>query len=85
MTLRDFQAALRRRPFEPFRLFVSDGAAYDIRHQELCVSGQRSVFIGIKESDTKELAYDQYAIVDLVHITRLEPLEKVAVSGGNGQ
>ena len=75
MTLQDFQAALRHRPFEPFRLFVSDGAAYDVRHQELCLPGRRSVFIGIRESETNEMVYDQYAIVDLAHITRLEPLE----------
>lgn len=77
MTLQDFQTTLRRRPFEPFRLFVSDGGVYDVRHQELCVPGRNSVFIGIKESDTKELAYDEYAIVDLAHITRVEPLKKV--------
>ncbi len=84
MSLQDLQTALRRRPFEPFRLYVSDGATYDIRHQELCVPGTRSLFIGIKESATDELAYDRYAIVDLIHVTRLEPLEKSTV-GGNGQ
>lgn len=76
MTLQDLQAALHRQPFTPFRLFVSDGATYDIRHSELCVPGRRSVFIGIDESQSDELAYDRYAIVDLTHVTRLEPLEK---------
>ena len=85
MHVQDLQTALRRQPFTPFRLFLSDGAAYDIRHSELCVPGRRSVFIGIEESETNELLYDKYAIVDLVHITRLEPLEKATVGGGNGQ
>ncbi len=85
MHVQDLQTALRRQPFTPFRLFLSDGAAYDIRHSELCVPGRRSVFIGIEESETNELLYDKYAIVDLVHIPRLEPLEKATVGGGNGQ
>jgi hypothetical protein len=81
MILQDLQAVLRRQPFTPFRLFVSDGAVYDIRHSVLCVPGRRSVFIGIEESESNELVYDRYAIVDLTHVTRLEPLEKAPLTG----
>ncbi len=45
--------------------------------------GRRSVFIGLAESQTDELVYDRYAIVDLARITRLEPLERAGVNGGN--
>ena len=64
MHLQDLQSALRRQPFKPFRLFVSDGAAFDVRHAEMCVRGRRSVFNGIAESATDELVYDRYAIED---------------------
>lgn len=83
MTLQDFQAALRRQPFEPFRFYVTDGV-FEVRHQELCVLGRRSVFLGLRESETNELVYDQYVLVDLAHITRLEPAEKVHAEG-NGR
>jgi hypothetical protein len=63
-------------------MFISDGAAYDVRHPELCVPGRRTVFVGLTES--AEPVYDRFAIVDLIHITRLEPLE-AATGLGNSQ
>ena len=35
MSPADVLEALRRRPFEPFRIQVSDGSTYDVRHPEL--------------------------------------------------
>jgi hypothetical protein len=84
MQLPDLQDALRRRPFVPFRLFISDGATYDVHHPELCVPGRRSLFIGLTEAEPSEPVFDRYAIVDLVHVTRLEPLAGAALPG-NGQ
>ncbi|MFN4258089.1 MAG: hypothetical protein ACK4RK_02250 [Gemmataceae bacterium] len=81
MHLEDLRDALRRRPFVPFRLCISDGATCDVQHPELCVPGRRSVFSGLTE--TAEPIYDHYAIVDLVQVTRYEPLS--AAAPGNGQ
>jgi hypothetical protein len=81
MHLQDLRAALGRRPFVPFRLFITEGATYDVAHPELCVPGRRSVFVGLTE--TAEPVFDRYALVDLVHITRLEPLGP-AVAAGDG-
>jgi hypothetical protein len=77
--------ALRRRPFTPLRLFISDGSAYDIRHPELCVPGHRSVFVGFPGPESAEPVYDRYAIVDLAHVTRLEPLPLPTPGTGNGE
>lgn len=79
MRLEEIQEALRRRPFAPFRVFVSDGATYDIRHQELCVPGRRSIFIGMPSAGDDEAVFDRYAIVDLAHVTRIEPAERPAI------
>ena len=35
MAPNDFLELLQRRPFEPFRLHLGDGAVYDIRHPEM--------------------------------------------------
>jgi hypothetical protein len=80
MRLEEIQDALRRQPFVPFRVFVSDGAACDVRHPELCVPGRRSLFIGMIAPGTTEPVFDRFAIVDLAHVTRLEPLDAAAVS-----
>src|SRR5207249_4891820 len=35
MTPQELRDTLRRQPFEPFRLVMTDGAGYDIRHPDL--------------------------------------------------
>ncbi len=43
----DVLAALRRKPFVPFRLYVDDGSAYEIRHPELLLLTQSAAYVGI--------------------------------------
>jgi hypothetical protein len=82
MNLQDLQSALRQRPFKPFRLYVSGGETFDVRHSELCMAGYTSVIIGFpSEKDADSLAYARYTVVDLAHVIRLEPLEAPAKKG----
>ncbi len=83
MHLQEIRNILALRPFRPFRLFVSDGAVYDVRHPELCVPGTRSVFIGTPAVGQPDPVFDRFVLVDWLHITRLEPLE--VLTPGNGQ
>ena len=39
--------SLRQQPFEPFRLVMTDGEAYDIRHPDLLWVGRRSAYVGL--------------------------------------
>jgi hypothetical protein len=79
MTFQEVQTALRTRPFKPFRLYVSGGETFDVRHSELCVPGLTSVFIGFpSEKDAESVAYERFTIIDLEHVIRLEPLESKA-------
>ena len=41
-----FQALLRARPFVPFRLYLTDGAQYDVRHPELMMVVERYAIVG---------------------------------------
>ncbi len=68
----DIRAQLRKQPFEPIRLYVSDGATYDVRHPEMALVGQTEVIIAIKVG--KDELPAKFAFVDPVHITRIEPL-----------
>ena len=76
----DIEEAIRRRPFQPFRLFVTDGKTYDVRHPELVMLGKRSLAVGLA-ADLGQTSYDRLAQVDLLHVTRLEPLEAATVEG----
>ena len=42
MTMNDLLEALRMVPFRPFRVFVTDGGTYDVRHPDLCMIGPES-------------------------------------------
>lgn len=83
MPLEEVMQFLRRSPFVPFRVYVTDGAAYDVRHPELVLPGARFVEIGIA-ADPNQMYFDRVVSVDLLHITRLEPMSAVP-SGVNGQ
>ncbi len=78
MRLEDLQDVLRRRPFRPFRLVVSSGFTFEVRHPALCVPGRRSVFVGTPAPGEVEPVYDRFTIVDLAHVTHIEPLEPPA-------
>jgi hypothetical protein len=75
--------AIRRRPFVPFRLHVSDGSVHEIRHPELLMVGFASVTIGIAASPGQP--YTRTEIVANSHIVRLVPVEQAAAQQGNGQ
>jgi hypothetical protein len=70
----DLQKKLRRQPFQAFRMYLSDGAAYDVTHPELVLLGRRSLVLGLAGSPDDTL-YERTVDVDLLHIVRMEPLE----------
>jgi hypothetical protein len=75
--------ATRQRPFEPFRIHVSDGSAYDVRHPDQCMTLRRVVIVAAP-ADPSQPVPDRAVRVDVLHITRLEPLAAAAPPGGNG-
>jgi hypothetical protein len=70
----DLRAALRAQPFVPFRVHLSDGTTYDIRHRNFVMVGKQSVLIGMSHNPDDPF-YDRYETVALIHVVRLEPVE----------
>ena len=70
----DVRERVDKRPFEPFRICLTDGRAYDITHPELCLPGRRTVYVGVPDPKLRRavLRVDQCA---LAHIVRFEPLD----------
>ena len=73
MTQEELHKAAHRQPFEPFRILLTTGATYDIRHPDLIMVGRRSVTIGITHQPNKTV-YDYAFTVDLLHIVGIEEL-----------
>jgi hypothetical protein len=45
----DLLAALRRKPFEPFRIVTSDGVNYEIRHPDLVMVTMTGAIVGFSD------------------------------------
>ena len=51
MTTDAFRKILRRQPFQPFRLVMSSGKSYDVRHPEMALLLKNDLLVGIDGDD----------------------------------
>ncbi len=66
----------KERPFQPFRLVMSDGSAYDVVSPEWFQVGTRSSYLSVPSIEQPELV-DHLVRLDNAHITHAWPLEAV--------
>ena len=71
MTLQTFRELLSQRPFKPFRLVMSSGQTYDVRHPEMAMLTRTSILVGIDDSEDGIPA--EFKICSLLHVTAVEP------------
>ncbi|HEV2948922.1 MAG TPA: hypothetical protein VGX70_16230 [Gemmataceae bacterium] len=83
MSRNDLLQRVRQRPFAAFRLVLTEGTPYDVRHPEQIMVARDSAVIGLEGKADQDF-YETTVLVDLLHVVRLEPLE-TAKSTGNGQ
>ncbi len=74
MRAEELREMLRRQPFVPIRLFLTDGTKYDVRHPEMAVLSRSTVAIGLEERPGAGIA-DRIVCVTLLHIVRVEWIE----------
>ena len=72
-TNEEIRRRLRRQPFEPFCICLSDGKRFEVRHPELLLLGNSALILGVAV-DPEKKEYDRAIDIDLFHIVRLEPL-----------
>lgn len=72
MTVQTFREMLSRRPFEPVRIILSSGQAYEIRHPEMALLTRTSLLVGVNAADDGIPA--EFKILSLLHVTAIEPL-----------
>ncbi len=76
--------ALRKKPFEAFRIVTSDGTCYDIRHPDLVSVTLTEAIVGFPDPAGSG-AWSRFDIVGLEHVVHLEQLsQSAAKSDGNG-
>ncbi len=68
MNAEDFTDMLKRHPFEPFRIRLSSGDAYDVRNPGLVVVMRTRLFIAFPGED-------HYVLCPFLHIAAVEHLQ----------
>jgi len=71
----DLREFTQRRPFLPFRVTLTDGRTYEVRHPELVMVGRSSVVIGLPAPGTDDVIYDRAVTVSLLHVMQVEAVQ----------
>ncbi|MGD0519133.1 MAG: hypothetical protein ABSA26_16480 [Thermoguttaceae bacterium] len=77
----DVLQLLRARPFKPFRISLSDGQQYEIRHPEIAIVSRSTVLVGIPGPRGPDGPVEKVVTCALVHITRMEVLNGDSTAG----
>jgi hypothetical protein len=85
MQAEDIRRWQRRQPFQPFRLCLTDGRAYEVRHPELIFVSKRWVSVGLTDGPAEPDAVPEHvAEIDVLHVVRLEPVVTSSSPTANG-
>ena len=71
MDLQSFRELLTQQPFKPFRLVMSSGQSYDVRHPEMALLTRTRMLVGVDVADDGVPA--EFKICSLLHVTAVEP------------
>jgi hypothetical protein len=82
MSHEDLQEAVRQRPFVPFRLLISTGGSFDVRHPDQLAVERRSVLLGVTQ-ELNGMPFHRSVRIDHLHIVAIEELP-AAGAGTNG-
>jgi hypothetical protein len=78
MTVQTFRDLLAQRPFKPFRLVMSSGHMYEVRHPEMAWLTRTDILVGV--GDTDEGVPAEFRICSLLHVASIEPFSPAATS-----
>jgi hypothetical protein len=68
----DLRNLLRQQPFLPFRLHVTDGTNYEIRHPESALVSRTLLQLSVPAPSTLPTVIERQVGIALIHILRYE-------------
>lgn len=81
MELSALRDEIRKTPFQPFSLRMSDGSSVPVFHQEfIAIAPPRNVFVGRTDG-----GYEVLDVLHIVAIDRTSPPRRRRPRGGNGR
>jgi len=82
MRAEELMELIRKQPFTPLRIHMTDGKSYDIRHPDLVLVLKQRVDIGVP-ADPATGVLDRVEHCSLLHAVRVEELPPTAPVGVN--
>lgn len=76
MQQHELKAAIRKQPFQPFRVHLSNGSSYDVRHPEMAALSRRTLYV-LMYGETED-APDRMIECDVLHVVALETIDGVS-------
>ncbi len=72
----DIRERLRKRPFQPIRMYLSDGAHYDVWHPDVMVVLRTEIVLGLPRTNghLNDDLPERLASIDPIHVVRIEPI-----------
>jgi hypothetical protein len=83
VTAEELRDTLKQQPFEPFRLVMTDGGRFEIRHPDLLWIGRRTAYVGLV-GQPGQTFFERSVKVNLAHIVRVEPIDGQTPRGVGG-
>ena len=81
MTGKTVRKLLAARPFKPFRIVMSSGDAYEVRHPEMALVTKGDILVAVDEEDEGILADFQICCAAARHGRRdAEPFRSVSIA-----
>lgn len=71
----EIAALLRKRPFQPFRVHLSDGQHFDVVHPELASLSNRYLMVCVPPLGA-DLTADHVVTMSHLHVTALRPIAR---------
>ena len=72
MVVQDFKRLLDKRPFQSFRLVMSSGEKYEVRHPEMAFMDRSTMYVGLNMRDGIPARYE---MCSLLHVATVEPIQ----------
>lgn len=73
----DIRSVLRKQPFEPFCLHMSNGMSVDVLHPEFLTVADESLAVAVYDKDSDKYRMHFYSVIN---VNVIEPIEAEAES-----
>jgi hypothetical protein len=73
MRAEDLLELLRARPFKPFRLYVTDGRTYDVRHPDQALVLRSRVILPLPAGSAVPEGSEHLALIHIIRAEEISP------------